>query len=366
MLSNFYVTLAICSLSKEFLFLITSVSNPYFFSKKFTLTLGSICNEKPKKFDFVSFPFKKMSQEELITKLVNYTFKSADNYWLRFPFNTQEECAVCRDLVIRDIYDEFAFLNIPECITEQFKYRTTNKFWRKRKQFKNLLKQINFGKYVRYFLLKIKNEHCFLLKDIIVYLKNEELLERFGYLRFKLVGQKLYHILRSKIMKYKLSKHYNDIYKDRLIVNTIDTIFQHVSSDEGTDKETYIKLQGSDSLIDLDEYFSMEYDGISDVFNISSLVPNDIVESRSNPIYTSLYFADSSIKKHNKKIRKFRDKFKCFILKFLPECGFIPDIAKLIWTYSYDEHRKYGNLSKRKIKVKLVYDDNSDDSDYDE
>ena len=114
-------------------------------------------------------------------------------------------------------------------------------------------------------------------------------------------------------------------------------------------------LLPSKTNIDWDEFYWMKSSSLNEVFNILSIVPVDfeILNWKIIETFTNLFFQTSRVKAHKRQIRKFRDIFRKFVVQYLEEVGFIPEISKIIVGYCYDNHSKMSNLSKRKIKVKL-------------
>jgi hypothetical protein len=121
--------------------------------------------------------------------------------------------------------EEYASLNCRHEFTSL--YKTKHIFWKRRAQFRNLLKYIHFCDIVKHFLYKMHKEHGFNRKELVQYFLIHNFLETLGFKKFSLVVVRLYDILRLRITDGKLKRLYADKYKCKLIVNAIDTITQY-------------------------------------------------------------------------------------------------------------------------------------------
>jgi len=295
--------------------------------------------------------------------LLTYCFApDEDDPWLaNANFSSATEASIARNVVLQEIFGEYSSGD------KIFHYpQSTNYFWNKRKRFRQLLKNIHYDEVVKHFVVKLKKERQLSIRDLVVYLKYNGFLEKVGVTKFKLMAQRIYHILRLRIITSKFKEHYEQLYKNKLIVTSISHISQDVFK-SGEDGNTSIYLQGTNESITLDEYYNIPQTNEDLVFNISPIVPEefDVIRWNDNGNIFKPIFSDSLIKRHNKKIRKYRERFLKNVVNVLYDYGFFPDLSKIIGDFCYQNPSEFKNLSKKHIVVEnnfVDYDSDSDDS----
>jgi hypothetical protein len=116
----------------------------------------------------------------------------------------------------------------------------------------------------------------------------------------------------------------------------------------------------------LDAYYNIEDDSLNETFTISSFVPSEFADCETNMNIYKPVFSDHLIKRHNKKIRKYRTSFRKFVLEYLPENGIIKDLTNIVIEFCYDYKISFQNLSKKHIKIENIRQDDEESDDEEE
>ena len=264
-------------------------------------------------------------------------------------FSTAEEAGVARDCMIRDYLGEVASLNFPDISS----FPSRHRFWKERIKRKQLLKDINFGKMVRFWKRR-NGDQGFNAYQIIVYLKYH-LPSDIKPKDFRIIAWRLFDLLRLNTVHNKLKKQYNSTYKDKLIVGSISQSIEPIGhlTEDGDYKYTDIVIKP--------EFLQRENDN-DHVFRLSSPHIYELGQHDVKDIYHPI-FSSRLVKAHNKKIRRYREsvlKLARLILDKVHHGKIPPYMIHIILEFVYDEPSLYPNLKRERIQTSFVFEEDPD------